>query len=128
LLRHLYIEKTGSGFLLFEMSGDDMKTILGIMVLTILFGASSAWPGEIFGSVRQGNSAVRAQVSVKCDGNSYGPVNTDNFGSYRLFVRERGQCTLTVDYQGQALTMGITSYERPMRYDVEVRGDSLLRR
>ena len=104
-----------------------MKTILGTMLLTILFGVTSAWPGEIFGSVRSGNKAARAQVTVTCGNKTYGPVNTDNFGSYRLFVRERGQCTLTVHYQGQALTLNITSYERPMRYDLEGRGSTLFR-
>jgi hypothetical protein len=105
-----------------------MKIRLTIIVLTILLSVSSAWSGEIFGTVRKGNGAVKAQVTVTCGNQSYGPVETDNFGSYRLFVRERGQCTLTVHYLGKPLTMAITSYERPMRYDLEVSGTTLLRR
>jgi len=105
-----------------------MKTTIGILVLIMLLGVSSSWAGEIFGTVRSGRRAVRAQVTVTCGPRTYGPVTTDNFGSYRLFVRERGQCILTVHYQGRPLNMRITSYERPIRYDIQVGGGSLQRR
>lgn len=107
--------------------GHHLKT--GIALAIILLIPVWGWCGEIFGSIMAGDRAVRgAEVEVSCGGKPSGRFKTDNFGSYRLFVHEQGPCTLTVSYQGQTLDLNITSYEKPMRYDLEVRGNTLQRR
>jgi hypothetical protein len=104
-----------------------LKTCIAISIILLI--PALGWCGEIFGSVMVGDNAVRgAEGEVSCGGKSSGRFRTDNFGSYRLFVQERGPCTLTFYYQGIALPLEITSYEKPMRYDLEVRGNTIRRR
>ena len=44
-------------------------------------------------------------------------AETDTYGSYRLYVPEKGKCTLRVHYNKQSPSIEIFSYDKSTRYD-----------
>jgi hypothetical protein len=92
------------------------------LFLTMLFLAIPVTPalsGEIYGTIQEGGKPVKAgtKVEVKCAKGSY-RADTDNLGSYRLFVPEQGKCTLTVTSGDAAPQMTVHSYEDSARYNL----------
>ncbi len=109
-----------------------MKTI-PILIVLLVCVPSFAFGGEIYGSLTEGGSSVGpgAQVEVTCAGKTYPRNTTDQYGSYRLYVQEKGKCTLKVHYKQQSLSTEISSYERSVRYDLVLEkkdGQYMLRR
>jgi hypothetical protein len=45
---------------------------------------------------------------------------TDAYGSYRLFVVEKGKCTLNVSYKEQTPSFDLYSYDKSTRYDMSL--------
>jgi hypothetical protein len=87
------------------------------LVPTALFG------GEVFGGVREGNNSVGPNVAVEIQcGNDRYSGQTDQYGTYRIYVPRPGPCTLRVLYKGQAPPpeIEIQSYADPQRYDLLV--------
>jgi hypothetical protein len=85
------------------------------------FMASAALAGEIYGTIADAGKPVSAgvKVEVTAAGNTY-TGETDKFGTYHVFVKDKGKCTLTVSYNSQKPTASIFSYEKATRYDWNV--------
>lgn len=96
-----------------------MRTLIAVLI-SVLLVAGSAIAGEIFGSILKGGKPVSAgmKVAVTSAGKTYS-ADTDKFGSYRLFVKEKGKCAITLfAKEGDSLaTAELVSYEKSTRYD-----------
>ena len=95
-----------------------MKRAL-LLVLVILGWAAAAYAGKIYGSVSEGGKPVAqgVKVEVACGANNYA-AQTDAYGSFKLFVPDKGKCALKVHYQGQTPSFDINSYEGSVQYDL----------
>jgi len=82
------------------------------------FGASFAMAGEIYGTVVDTGKPVPAGIKIEIDaaGKTYAG-ETDKFGTYHIFVNDKGKCHLTVHYKDQKPAVDIFSYDRATRYD-----------
>jgi hypothetical protein len=87
-------------------------------LLLVLAMASAAVAGEIYGTVVESGKPVPAGTKMEVDvaGKTFAG-ETDKFGTYHIFVAEKGKGTLTANYKDQKLTAEIFSYERATRYD-----------
>ena len=94
-----------------------MKTI-ALFVVGLLGLGSVCRAGEIYGSISEGGKPVAAGVKVEIvsSAKTYA-AETDKFGAYRIFVKEKGKCTLKVTYKSQAPSSDVFSYEKSTRYD-----------
>jgi hypothetical protein len=95
-----------------------MKSVVVVAFLVAL-SAAPAFSGEIFGTLSEGTKPVDAGVKVEISiaGKSYAG-ETDKFGSFRLIVKEKGKCTLTVRYKDQSPSFQLVSYDKAARYDL----------
>jgi hypothetical protein len=93
-----------------------MKSLICLML--ILLAASAAVAGEIFGTVSESGKPVAAGVKVEVTiaGNSY-TGETDRFGTYHVFAKDKGKGILTVHYKDQKPAADVFSYEKATRYD-----------
>jgi hypothetical protein len=93
------------------------KVFLAMLCLAI--SCTTALAGEIYGTVKEGGKPVKAgtKLEVKCAKGSYS-AETDNLGSYRLFVPEQGKCTLTVKASDASPQMTVNSFEDSSRYNL----------
>ena len=89
-----------------------------VVLLALLLCASPLFAGEVFGTITDGNKPVAAGVKVEIavSGKSYA-AETDKFGSYRIVMKEKGKCTLTVHLRDQSPSVDLFSYDRSTRYD-----------
>ena len=80
--------------------------------------------GEIRGTVTEGGKSAGQGlgIEVRCGDKAY-QVTTDKYGSYRLFIPEKGKCTLTVTYQGQQASREVISFNESTRYDFVLQKD-----
>jgi hypothetical protein len=94
-----------------------MKSIL-VLLFTLLLPAASVVAGEVYGTITDGSKPVAAgiKVEISTSGQVYS-AETDKFGSYRIYVKEKGKCTLTVRTKDQAATVDLYSYDKSTRYD-----------
>ena len=93
---------------------------LACIVLVLVLGfASLAMAGNIYGGITEGGKPVGqgVKLGVTCGANQY-PAETDANGSFKLFVKDQGKCSLKITYQGQTPTFDINSYEGPVQYDL----------
>ncbi len=90
----------------------------GIALLALLLFAGRVSAGEVYGTISEGGKPVPAGVklNIVVSGKTY-PAETDKFGSYRVVVKEKGKCTLTVHLREQAASVALFSYDRSTRYD-----------
>jgi hypothetical protein len=88
------------------------------MLLALLLSASPVFAGEVFGTIIDGSKPVAAGVKVEIavSGKTY-TAETDRFGSYRIVVKEKGKCVLTVRIREQLPSVELFSYDRSTRYD-----------
>lgn len=87
-----------------------------------------AQAAQIYGSVFEGGGAVSGQVvRVVCDSGDRDENKTDGHGSYRLFVKQTGKCTLSIPGKGGA-SARIYSFDEPVRFDFDVVGGATLRK
>ncbi len=103
---------------------------LTLLVLPFFAVVTSA--GELYGTITDGTRpiAAGAKVTIEASGKIYA-AETDKFGSYRIFVKEKGKCVLTVHLKDRTASADLFSYDRSTRYDwiLEVQNDkSQLRR
>lgn len=108
-----------------------MRTIL-LLSLALLVAVPAA-AGEIFGTISQGGKPVAAGVKVQITaGEKKYDGETDKFGAYRVFVKEKGKCTITVRLgEDNAPSADLVSYDKSTRYDWvvgEEEGKTVLRR
>ena len=94
-----------------------MRTTVLMLPVLFLF-ASRVTAGELYGTITDGGKPIVSGVKVEitASGNSYS-AETDKFGSYRVFVKEKGKCTLTLHVRDQSPAVGLVSYDNSTRYD-----------
>ena len=90
-----------------------------MLLFVVLAFHSLAVAGKIYGSVTEGGKPVApgVKVEVTCGANNY-PAQTDTYGSFKLFVPDKGKCLLKVSHQGQTPSIEINSYEGSVQYDL----------
>jgi hypothetical protein len=95
-----------------------MKRVSMLLFVVLVF-SSMAVAGKIYGSVSESGKPVApgVKVEVACGANNYA-AQTDAYGAFKLFVPDKGKCTLKVNYQGQAPSFDINSYEGSVQYDL----------
>jgi hypothetical protein len=94
-----------------------MKAI-PLVLLMLLSLATSAWAGQIYGTIKGGGQPVKkAQVEIKAPNNKAYTGLTDDFGSYRIIVAETGKCTITVQFNGAPAKGEVESSPTPVRFD-----------
>ncbi len=96
------------------------KNPLAFLIPLLLF-SSVASAGEIFGTLREGGKAVKKgiKVEVVTPKKTY-TAETDAYGSYRLYVVEKGKYTFKVYYNDQTPSFDIYSYDKSTRYDLSL--------
>ncbi len=100
-----------------------MKRLAATAALLVLPLTLSA--AEIHGTVSEGGKTLAAGVALKLDcGGTTASVSTDQFGGYSLKIAGSGQCKLTIDYKGASASLVVAVFEKPSRYDLEVRQEA----
>lgn len=97
-----------------------MKATALSLLLLCLF-PSSGFAAQIYGTLRESGRPVgsNVKVDVVCGSSTYSAM-TDNYGSYQLFARETGKCTLRVYYKNQAPETKIDSYSDAAHNDFDL--------
>ena len=103
-----------------------------LFLILLLVSTSITFAGEVFGTLREDGKAVAKgiKVEVVSPKKTYATV-TDAYGSYRLFVVEKGKCTLKIYYKDQTPSFELYSYDKSTRYDMSIEskeGKYLLKR
>ena len=95
-----------------------MKTFT-VLFLFLILSPSFVFAGEIFGSITEGGRPVGQGIKVEITyaGKAYS-TETDKYGSYRAYMPGMGKSLLKVHYKQQSPSIEISSYERPVRYDL----------
>ncbi len=100
-----------------------MKKLAVAAALFVLPLALSA--AELHGTVSEGGKTVAAGVGLKLDcGGTTASASTDQFGGYSLKIAASGQCKMTIDYKGASASLTVAVFEKPSRYDLEVRQEA----
>jgi hypothetical protein len=91
------------------------------ILLTWLLMSGTSMAGELFGTLYEGGKAALKGIKIEIVSpkKTYS-TETDMYGSYRLFVPEKGRCTLNVYYKDQTLVLGAYSYDKSTRYDLNL--------
>lgn len=91
---------------------------LSILAVALSLVSSSTLAGEMFGTISEGGKPVSEGVKVVvAAGEKTYSAETDKFGSYRLFVKEKGKCILKVHFKDQTPSFQVASFEKSTRYD-----------
>ncbi len=100
--------------------GDSMR-ITALCAAAAFLLPTIVLAGEIYGSLREGGKAVAkgTKIEIVTPKKTYS-TQTDAYGSYRLYVVEKGKCTLKVSYKDQTPSFELYSYERSTRYDMSL--------
>ncbi len=108
-----------------------MKAFGCLTLLISILNPSFCFSGEIYGQLFEGKNPVGGiKIEITGAGKTYATV-TESSGLYRTYVPEQGQFILTVHHRGKTPALSISSYERPVRYDLILQktdGDYSLRR
>lgn len=93
-------------------------SFLAILAILLFTDVSSAG-GGIFGTITEDGKPIAqgVKIQIQCGSTDSGTAETDQYGSYRIFLRQVGKCTLTLDYKGQKPSITIYLFSRPVRYD-----------
>ena len=95
-----------------------MRRIIAFTVLVSLW-TTIGFSGEIFGTMKEAGKPVPkgTKIEVVTAHKTY-PAETDNYGSYRFFIPEKGKATLKVTVNKQSASIDIFSYEKSTRCDL----------
>lgn len=95
-----------------------MKLFTCIFLFLVVF-SPSLWAGEIYGNIQEGRRPVGSgtRVEIFCGQRLYS-TTTDQYGSYRLFIPEKGKCVFVVHYGQSSPSIEIYSYDGSTRYDL----------
>lgn len=98
-----------------------MKAILFFLVTVLMFTAP-AFGAQLYGTLREGDRPVPqgVEVTVSCPGNPSHTGTTDASGVYRIYVPEKGRCTLQVQYNQQAASAEVYSFDDATKYDFDL--------
>jgi hypothetical protein len=92
----------------------------GLLALPLALSAA-----EIHGTVSEGGKPLGQGVGLKLDcGGTTATASTDQFGGYSLKISATGQCKVTIDYKGGSASLSVAVFEKPSRYDLEVKQES----
>ena len=95
-----------------------MKTSIRIVLFFVL-SVSLTQAGEIYGVIKEGERPVSQGVKVEIlIGEKHYSTETDDYGSYSIYVAEKGECTLMVHYKDQSPSITAYSYEDSVRYNL----------
>jgi len=79
-----------------------------------------AYAGHVYGRILENGRPVNgAGVILRCGGESPGGT-TDAEGTYRLFSKTAGSCTLEVNAGGRRAVGQLYSYDKPTAYDFDL--------
>ena len=104
--------------------------ILASLLLLSCGLPSTALAGRIFGDIKLDGKPVPAGVMVTItrlvtvDGKSKpapsgaDTTKTDQYGAYKLMVKDPGKCVLSVALEKQTHTLEVFSYKEATRYDL----------
>ena len=101
---------------------------MNIVLLALMLVASGAVAGEVYGTITDGGKPVPAGTKVEISvSGKVDSGETDKFGSYRIFVKAKGKCRLTVHVKSQSPSVELFSYDKSSRYDwiLEAKKDTL---
>jgi hypothetical protein len=88
------------------------------LLLAALVTTSRAVAGEVYGTIIDGDKPVAAGIKVEVtSGGKAFTAETDKFGSYRIVVKGKGKCTLTVHVKDHSPSAEVFSYDKSTRYD-----------
>jgi hypothetical protein len=105
------------------------RFILSLMLLSLAL-PPSALAGRVFGDIKLGGRPVAAGIPIKIarvpsdESKSKSPpatadsTKTDEFGAYKLMVKETGKCLLSIVYEKQTASLEVFSYKEATRYDL----------
>ena len=98
------------------------KTLSAALLGTILAAFLPA--AELHGTISENGKPLPQGVAVKleCPGGA-SSGKTDSFGGYSLKASAAGDCKLSVDYKGSSLSLPVTLYDKPSRYDLVVKNE-----
>jgi hypothetical protein len=95
------------------------KTLLWAVLTFALVLPDPAAAAQIFGTIRSNtpkDDRPPFKVEITCAGKLYAD-QTDGYGSYRVYVPDRGKCSLRVTAPRRSEQFDVYSYEDPVRYD-----------
>jgi hypothetical protein len=91
---------------------------MNIALLAFVLTASGALAGEVYGTITEGGKPVAPGLKVEISiSGKVDTVETDRFGSYRVFIKGKGKCKLTVHVKDQSPSIELFSYDKSSRYD-----------
>ena len=96
-----------------------MKSIVRIAILVLVLLPVRLLAGEIFGTVALGEKSAGGGVKLEIvspNKTTYSDT-TDKNGAYRIFVKEKGKCTITIHLKQQTPSTELFSYDKSLRYD-----------
>lgn len=102
------------------------RAVLMVFALLALLTARG-FSGEFFGSIKAEGKALPkgVKIEITSPAKAYS-TETDAYGSYRLFVTEKGKCDLKIYYKGKTPSVTVFSYPKSTRYDFTIeKKDSL---
>lgn len=89
-------------------------------LLLICGSIDVARAGHVYGRIFENGRPVNgAGIVLRCGGESPGGT-TDNEGSYRLFSKTTGSCTLEVNAGGRRALGQLYSFDKPTAYDFDL--------
>jgi hypothetical protein len=89
-------------------------------VLLVICVSSTAWAGQVYGTIFHNNQPVRNAPVVLTCGSDSARGSTDEDGVYRLFVRATGTCILVLEPDGKNARGSLYSYDRPTANDFDL--------
>ena len=95
-----------------------IKKCIPILILFLVY-SSITLAGEVYGTLRDGGKTVSKGIKVEIvtPKKTYSTV-TDAYGSFRMYVVEKGKCTFKVYYKNQTPSFDLYSYDKSTRYDM----------
>jgi hypothetical protein len=94
------------------------QTVLLLSLSIFCWFSARAHAGNIYGSLwLDRKPAEGAKIVITCGNNPPHRAQTDNHGSYRVFVRERDRCVFSVRLGGKSGQTEIASYDDAIKYD-----------
>src|SRR5262245_45549053 len=90
-----------------------------LLFLLVLGFSLQVCAGKIYGSILEGGKPVAQgiKVDVTCGADTYS-AQTDAYGAFNLFAKDKGKCVLKVTYQGQTPSIEVNSYDNSVQYDL----------
>jgi len=98
-----------------------MRPIVGLSLVLALLAPAVLHAGQIYGTIVSGGQGVKgADVTIQCGDQAPAAGATTADGSYRINVKQQGQCTLTLpSFEGRP-SATVFSTPNPSLYNFEL--------